>query len=68
MMGKKALDAAKILIEETGLQGQLTPEEFLREREASLDRLFPQAELLPGAAAPAASRLAHPCSTARAAL
>ncbi len=68
MMGKKALDAAMILIEETGLQGQLTPEEFLREREASLDRLFPQAELLPGAAAPAASRLAHPCSTARAAL
>jgi hypothetical protein len=68
MMGKKALDAAKILIEETGLQGQLTPEEFLREREASLDRLFPQAELLPGAAAPAASRLACRCSTAVTAL
>ena len=48
MMGKKALDAAKILIEETGLQGHLTPEEFLKEREAKLDELFPQAELLPG--------------------
>ena len=48
MMGKKALDAAKILIEETGLQGRLTPEEFLKEREAKLDELFPQAELLPG--------------------
>lgn len=48
MMGKKALDAAKILIEETGLLGRLTPEEFLKEREAKLDELFPQAELLPG--------------------
>ncbi|KAK9830894.1 hypothetical protein WJX81_002312 [Elliptochloris bilobata] len=49
MMGKKALDAAKVLIEETGLQSRLTPEEFLQEREAKLDLLFPTAELMPGA-------------------
>ena len=49
MMGKKALDAARILVEDTGLQGRLTPEDFLREREAKLDLLFPTAELLPGA-------------------
>ena len=49
MMGKKALDAARILVEDTGLQGRLTPEEFLREREEKLDLLFPSAELMPGA-------------------
>ena len=49
MMGKKALDAARILVEDAGLQGRLTPEEFLREREAKLDLLFPTAELMPGA-------------------
>lgn len=49
MMGKKALDAARILVKDTGLQGRLTPEEFLREREAKLDLLFPMAELMPGA-------------------
>ena len=48
MMGKKALDAARILVEDSGLQGRLTPEEFLREREAKLDLLFPTAELMPG--------------------
>jgi pseudouridine-5'-monophosphatase len=48
MMGKKALDAAKILIEDTGLQGQLTPEQFLTDREEILDRLFPTSQLLPG--------------------
>ncbi len=35
-------------MEYTGLAGQLTPEEFVREREAMLDEMFPQSELMPG--------------------
>ncbi|KAI8476765.1 MAG: HAD-like domain-containing protein [Monoraphidium minutum] len=49
MMGKKALDAARVMVEDTGLAGQLDPEDFLRQREAILDRLFPEAPLMPGA-------------------
>lgn len=49
MMGKKALDAARVLVEETGLQGQLDPEDFLQQREEILDRLFPEAPVMPGA-------------------
>lgn len=48
MIGKPALDAAKIFIDETGLQGELTPEGFLEEREGMLAELFPDANLLPG--------------------
>eukprot|EP00877_Chromochloris_zofingiensis_P009476 jgi/Chrzof1/4782/Cz14g26080.t1 len=49
IMGKKALDAAQLLIVETGLQGQLSAQDFLKEREEILDRLFPTAQLMPGA-------------------
>ncbi|GAQ81640.1 Glycerol-3-phosphatase [Klebsormidium nitens] len=48
MIGKPALDAAKIFIDETGLQDELAPEGFLEEREEMLAKLFPDANLLPG--------------------
>jgi pseudouridine-5'-monophosphatase len=49
MMGKKAHEAAEVLISEWQLQGVLTPEAFLAEREAALDSLFPTSQLMPGA-------------------
>ncbi|GBF89701.1 hypothetical protein Rsub_02871 [Raphidocelis subcapitata] len=49
MMGKKALDAARVLVAETGLEGVLDPEDFIRQREEILDRLFPDAPMMPGA-------------------
>ena len=49
MMGKKALEAAQVLINETDLHGQLTAEQFLKQREEILDKLFPTSELMPGA-------------------
>ena len=33
MMGRKALDAAQILVDELQLEGQITAEQFLVERE-----------------------------------
>ena len=47
MMGRRALDSARTLTEE--LQLPLTPEEYLQERTAVLDELFPTAQPLPGA-------------------
>ncbi|KAF6262827.1 HAD-like domain-containing protein [Scenedesmus sp. NREL 46B-D3] len=49
MMGKKALDAAQVLIDDLQLHGQLTAQQFLQQREAILDRLFPSSPLMPGA-------------------
>lgn len=49
MMGKKALEAARTLVDELGLHGTISPEDFLREREEALDKLFPTSQLLPGA-------------------
>ncbi|GAB4813072.1 hypothetical protein N2152v2_000118 [Parachlorella kessleri] len=49
MMGKKALEAAQVLVAELGLEGQITPEQFLTEREEALDKMFPTSQLLPGA-------------------
>lgn len=49
MMGKKALEAAELLVSELGLQGQISAEQFLKEREEALDELFPTSQLLPGA-------------------
>ncbi|CAH9070470.1 unnamed protein product [Cuscuta epithymum] len=49
MMGKKALEAAKVFVEETGISDSLTAEDFLVEREAMLQNLFPTSELMPGA-------------------
>jgi (DL)-glycerol-3-phosphatase len=50
MMGQKALPAAQTLVSELGLEGQLTPEDFVKEREEMLQTMFPEAKLLPGAA------------------
>ncbi len=48
MMGKKALEAAQVMIDDLELQGQLTAEDFVAMRETELDKLFPTAQLLPG--------------------
>jgi pseudouridine-5'-monophosphatase len=49
MMGKKALEAAQVLIDDLQLAGQLSAEEFVAMREVELDRMFPTAALMPGA-------------------
>ena len=48
MMGRKAIEAARIFVEETGISDSLTAEQFLVEREAMLQSLFPTSELMPG--------------------
>ena len=47
-MGKKAMEAAQLLVDSLELQGQLTPQDFLAQREAALDAMFPSSELMPG--------------------
>ncbi|XP_042990957.1 (DL)-glycerol-3-phosphatase 2 isoform X2 [Carya illinoinensis] len=49
MMGKKAIEAARVFVEETGISDSLTAEDFLVEREAMLQKLFPSSEIMPGA-------------------
>lgn len=49
MMGQKALDAAKIFVQELDISDKMSAEECLETREALLDELFPEAEFLPGA-------------------
>ncbi|CAN0911128.1 (DL)-glycerol-3-phosphatase 2 [Linum grandiflorum] len=49
MMGKKAIEAARVFVEETGISDSLSAEEFLVEREAMLRGMFPTSELMPGA-------------------
>lgn len=48
MMGKKAIEAAKVFVEETGISDSLSAEKFLEEREEMLRKLFPTSELMPG--------------------
>uniref|UniRef100_A0A0E0I929 glycerol-1-phosphatase n=1 Tax=Oryza nivara TaxID=4536 RepID=A0A0E0I929_ORYNI len=48
MMGKKATESARIFVDECGLDGLLTPEQFLEERESMLQELFPSCAVLPG--------------------
>lgn len=48
MMGKKAIEAAHVFVEETGLSDSLTAEDFLVEREEMLLNMFPTSELMPG--------------------
>jgi HAD superfamily hydrolase (TIGR01509 family) len=48
MMGRKALPAAQALIADLQLESQITPEEFVAEREAKLRALFPDCKVLPG--------------------
>jgi HAD superfamily hydrolase (TIGR01509 family) len=47
MIGKKAIDSARILVD--ALQLPITPEDYLRERESMLAALFPTAQAMPGA-------------------
>jgi HAD superfamily hydrolase (TIGR01509 family) len=47
MIGKKAADSARILID--ALQLPISPEQYLRERESLLAALFPTAQAMPGA-------------------
>ncbi len=47
-MGRKAIEAARIVIEELQLQDHFTPERFLEEREEALLKLFPSSALMPG--------------------
>ena len=62
MMGQKALASAEIFVEDLQLQGQLTPQEFLQQRDAALKVLFPTAEFMPGT--PAALAAGWSMSTA----
>lgn len=48
MMGMKAIEAAKVFVNETGISDSLSAEEFLVEREATLQKLFPTTDLMPG--------------------
>ena len=48
MMGRKAIDAAKTLIEHFGIGDEMRAEDFVEERERMLDELFPGTDLLPG--------------------
>jgi len=47
-MGKKAIESARIFVDETGISDSLSPEQFLVEREDMLQSLFPTSELMPG--------------------
>jgi pseudouridine-5'-monophosphatase len=47
MIGKKAADSARILVD--ALRLPITPEDYLRERESMLATLFPAAQAMPGA-------------------
>lgn len=49
MMGRKSLDAAKLVLDELKLTEHMTPQEFLDKRAVYLKDLLPQAELMPGA-------------------
>jgi HAD superfamily hydrolase (TIGR01509 family) len=49
MMGQKAIEAAQIFVTELDLEDVLTPEDLLTQREAALDEMFPNSQLLPGA-------------------
>lgn len=47
-MGMKAGPASALVVETLGLQGKLTPEKFLSEREKILHQTFSTAQLMPG--------------------
>lgn len=48
MMGRKAIEAARVFVEETGISDSLSAEDFLLEREEMLRKLFPTSDLMPG--------------------
>ncbi|KAL6842271.1 hypothetical protein ACP4OV_027919 [Aristida adscensionis] len=47
-MGKTTAESTRILFDECGLAGLLTPEEFLHDREAMLKELLPTCAAMPG--------------------
>lgn len=47
-MGMKAIEAARVFVEETGIVDSLSAEDFLVEREEMLRNMFPTSELMPG--------------------
>jgi HAD superfamily hydrolase (TIGR01509 family) len=57
MIGKKAADSARILVD--ALQLPITPDDYLRERESLLAALFPTAQAMPGARRLTAHLAAH---------
>jgi HAD superfamily hydrolase (TIGR01509 family) len=57
MIGKKAADSARILVD--ALQLPITPDDYLRERESMLATLFPTARAMPGARRVTAHLAAH---------
>lgn len=48
MMGRKAIEAARLFVDESGISDSLSPEEFIVERESMLQDLFPTSDLMPG--------------------
>lgn len=48
MMGKTTAESTRILFEEFGIAGLLTPEQFLEERETMLKMLLPTCVAMPG--------------------
>ena len=48
MMGRKALEAVGLMLKHYDLTESVSAQDFLAEREAILDQLFPDCELLPG--------------------
>jgi hypothetical protein len=48
MMGKKALEAGKIFVQETGLDGILSPKDFIERQGTMLHDMFPESDLMPG--------------------
>lgn len=59
-MGMKAIPASNLVVETLGLQGKLTPEKFLSDRELILHKTFASAKLMPGA--PHIMICIHQCS------
>jgi len=47
-MGMKAGPASKLVVETLGLEGQMTGQQFLDERELILHKTFSSASLMPG--------------------
>ena len=47
-MGMKAIPASNVVVEALNLQGILSPEQFLKDRETILHKTFSTAKLLPG--------------------
>ncbi|KAJ0965653.1 hypothetical protein J5N97_026791 [Dioscorea zingiberensis] len=48
MLGKKAIESARLVVEETGLSDVMTPEVYLEEKEEMLQQLLPTTELMLG--------------------